>query len=481
MSKMFAGFRRNLPLIFLALAGIVGILSAQSILALAAVNGAQAVAQQTSGSASNPEPDERFKADILLIVAHPDDETAIGGYLARAIFDQHKRVAVIFGTPGNGGGDAMGNAQAAALGDIRSTEAREALATFGVMHVWFLGGTDTPGQDVLRSLETWDHGKALGETVRLVRLTRPEVIITWLPAYVAGENHDDHQASAVIATEAFDLAGDATAFPEQISHPRNRHSISNLTEGLLPWQPKKLYCFSDALHTEFLEAQGPVYNTTDVSPSRHKSYYQLAVEEAARHLTQDDTGQAAKQALSGGPDFFYAKEPVRLILGKSLVGGTATGDLFEGITPGTLPFAPVRGYREETRQGVSVELGGPWAFYKLFWKAHNLDHLADLIKTPEVAVGNGEAVNVPILIHNDTNQPVEVTITPSVPSGWKENSGPGRYRVRPHESYPVEAWYDASSTEKPEWQTLSWKAKANGQTVGTITLRVMTDSHGLPE
>jgi hypothetical protein len=43
----------------------------------------------------------------------------------------------------------------------------------------------------------------------------------------------------VIATEAFDLAGDPTKFPEQISAPRNRRDNNNLTEGLRPWQPKR--------------------------------------------------------------------------------------------------------------------------------------------------------------------------------------------------------------------------------------------------
>lgn len=44
---------------------------------------------------AKPGPDERFKANILVIVAHPDDETLIAGYLARAIFDQKKKVAII--------------------------------------------------------------------------------------------------------------------------------------------------------------------------------------------------------------------------------------------------------------------------------------------------------------------------------------------------------------------------------------------------
>src|SRR5689334_24151869 len=92
-----------------------------------------------------PAPDDRYKADILVVVAHPDDETMVTGYLARAILDLHKRVAVVFGTRGDGGGNAIGNEQAAALGAEREIEGRRALATLGVFNVWFLGGPDTPG------------------------------------------------------------------------------------------------------------------------------------------------------------------------------------------------------------------------------------------------------------------------------------------------------------------------------------------------
>jgi len=48
-----------------------------------------------------PTPDDRYKADILVVVAHPDDDTLITTYLARAIFDQHKRVAVVYCTRGD--------------------------------------------------------------------------------------------------------------------------------------------------------------------------------------------------------------------------------------------------------------------------------------------------------------------------------------------------------------------------------------------
>src|SRR5205814_569790 len=230
---------------------------------------------QVPDAPPSPGPDERFKADILVVVAHPDDETMVSAYLAKAVYDEHKRVAVIYGTRGDGGGNAVGYEQAAALGAEREIEARRACAYLGIMNVWFLDGPDTPGQDVLRSLETWNHGAALGKAVRLVRLTRPEVLLTWLPDYVAGENHDDHQAAGVIATEAFDLAGDPTVFPEQVSAPEDRLWYANLMEGLRPWQPKKLYYYTDATHFEFLHGKGPEYSMTAISPSQRVSYARL--------------------------------------------------------------------------------------------------------------------------------------------------------------------------------------------------------------
>jgi len=427
-----------------------------------------------------PRPDDRFKADILIVVAHPDDETEVTGYLAKAIYEDHRRVAVIFGTRGDGGGNAMGNEQAAAMGAEREIEGRRALASFGVMNVWFLGGPDTPGQDVLRSLETWNHGAALAQAVRLVRLTRPEVILTWLPVYVAGENHGDHQAAGVIATEAFDLADDATAFPEQIAPPRDRQNISNLTEGLQPWQPKKLYYFSDASHTDFLEGKGPRYETTGVSPSRGVPYYRLAADEMSFHLTQGDTGQLAKQAIEKG-DFKYFKEPVLLVFGKSVVKSSITGDIFEGVAEGGAPFAPVPGYRPANKDGLSIELGGPWSFYREFWKAHAIDHLAALLSTPEVAIAPGERLHLPLLIHNATAEARNVELSATIPKGWSIVNGQATYPVDAHDAYPVETVLASPPQSESPWQTVVWKAEVAGKTIGSIAMRVNLASGGLPQ
>ena len=146
------------------------------------------------------QPDERYKADILLVVAHPDDEGAATPYLARAI-DEGKRVAVAYATRGSSGANEAGAEQAAALGAIREIEARRALNTLGITNVWFFDGHDTASQNVLQSLANWGHGAALQQLVRIVRLTRPEVILTFLPGTFIGEDHGDHQASGVLATE----------------------------------------------------------------------------------------------------------------------------------------------------------------------------------------------------------------------------------------------------------------------------------------
>jgi LmbE family N-acetylglucosaminyl deacetylase len=429
--------------------------------------------------AAQPEPDARFKADILLVVAHPDDEGMAIGYLAKAVLDQHKRVAVIFGTRGDGGGNAIGMEQAAALGAEREIEARRALGTLGITNVWFVGAPDTPGQNVLRSLETWNHSSALGQVVRLVRLTRPEVIMTWLPAYSAGENHGDHQAASVIATEAFDVAGDPTAFAEQVAPPRD-HSVSGtLTEGLHPWQAEKLYFFSDAANTAALDGKGPQYPWDEMSPSRDVTYGHLALESIAQHETQDYPGQMAIQALKSGDAGVLKQMKTRLVLGKSLVRADAMGDVFEGVVAGPIPFRHVSGYEVEPRSNLSAELGGPWAFYKLFWKAHDLPALAGIFP-PEVRVGAAEEVTMPLLLHNDTADITTFAVTALSPPGWSAPQDTASYIVRPHESREVTI--SLPTPAKPTaTQILQAKVTDSNAKVTTFDLKVTVASGSLPQ
>ncbi|HEX4769830.1 MAG TPA: PIG-L family deacetylase [Bryobacteraceae bacterium] len=425
---------------------------------------------------------DRFKADLLLVVAHPDDETAAGSYLARAIFDQHKRLAVVFGTHGNSGGDEVGQQQAASLAEIREIEGRRALAYFGVTNVWFLQGPDTPGQDVLRSLETWDHGRSLGELVRIVRLTRPSVIVTWLPDYVAGENHGDHQTAGVLATEAFDIAGDPTQYPEQVTPPRDAKGISNLTEGLHPWQAEKIYYFSDASHTEFLKNQGPAYAATDVSPSKNVNYARLAAESGAFHLTQSDSGYAAAVALQKNDvEHTYFQQPDEFIFGKAYVPGDVTSDIFAGVQDQPLPYHAPPGFHAQASNEIALELGGPWHFYTFFWRAHALDHLASLVP-PEILAGISTDVFLPLLINNPSSESLSGKLSVELPDGWSQ---------RPHQSLdfhvaPGETWSGSVTVVAPSrinsnWESIRISAKAGSRAVGSVVVRTQVTRYSLPQ
>src|SRR5467141_3678993 len=305
-------------------------------------------------------PDQRYKADLLLVVAHPDDEGAATPYLARAL-DEHKRVAVVFGTRGSSGANEAGAEQAAALGAVREVEARNALTTLGINNVWFLEGRDTASQNVLLSLANWDHGESLEQLVRLVRLTRPEVILTFLPGTFIGEDHGDHQASGVLATEAFDLAGDPTVFPEQVAGPTKR--LEPLLENVRPWQPKKIYYFPDADREDIFREKGPDYSVKEISKLSKQPYWRMALDSFRAHQTQAksfldkiaqmDEAQIEKMATSDGG----WTDALHFVLGKSLVGGNVTGDLFDGITPGAIPFARPDVSPEPALPNLSVEIG----------------------------------------------------------------------------------------------------------------------------
>jgi LmbE family N-acetylglucosaminyl deacetylase len=86
-----------------------------------------ALAQDASTAPDLLRPDARFKADVLVVVAHEDDEVMIAGYLAKLVQDERKRIAVVYVTNGDGGGNAVGNEAGAALGQERQMEARRAL------------------------------------------------------------------------------------------------------------------------------------------------------------------------------------------------------------------------------------------------------------------------------------------------------------------------------------------------------------------
>jgi LmbE family N-acetylglucosaminyl deacetylase len=157
--------------------------------------------------------------------AHPDDENnALLVLLNRGL---GFRTALATATRGDGGQNEIGPEIFEALGVLR-TEELAAMHRFDGAEQYFTRAVDFGYSfSIEETFEKWGRDEITADFVRLIRTIRPDVMLTLRPDGDGGGQH--HQASAVLAREAFKLAGDPTKYPEQ------------LKGGLRPWQPKKLY------------------------------------------------------------------------------------------------------------------------------------------------------------------------------------------------------------------------------------------------
>ncbi len=438
--------------------------------------------------------DERYKVDILVVVAHPDDEGGVTPYLARAIYDLHKRVAVVYGTRGGSGGNDYSREHGAALANMREMEAREACAKLGITNVWFLDGEDTASQNVLNSLANWGHGANLEKLVGIFRLTRPEVVISWLPGVFIGENHGDHQAAGVLATEAFDLSGDPAAFPAQVAGASKR--LEPYLENLSPWQAKKIYYFSDAKDEKQFAGKGPSYSIKEISPSQKKPYWRLALDAATPHRTQfpAEIAQIAKlsdaqiEKMMSDPNTGWWSDPETLIFGKAEVQSALTDDVFAGINPAPLPMQMHAVKYEDTifANDDRLTMGGPWHYYELWRMKHGLRGLP-VAGTPEIAVKAGTTVAIPLFVqHSDPLGALNVNLKIEAPSGWKIVAGQGAFALPAETSTALRAEIEtpggsAEELKKAQPEEVVVRAEANGKSIGEVRLRVLLQASGLPQ
>ena len=440
--------------------------------------------------------DSRFKADILEVVAHPDDEAFFTPYLAKASYDMHKRVAVIFSTRGGSGVNHFTRERGPAMADEREIEAREACAKLGITNVWFLDGNDTRSQDPLISLANWGHGEKLEKLIGLIRLTRPEIVLTHLPGMFIGENHGDHQATGVLVTEAFDLAADPTVFPSQLAGETLRTYVSNLQ----PWQPKKIYFGSDANDQKLFEGIGPTYSALDVSPSQHKPYWLLALRAATSHRTQshDELENLSKMSdeeiekMMQDPKNQWWSDHETLIFAKSVVGGKPTDDVFAHIDEKPRKdyseAAVSCGDRSDSATGANasrLELGGPWHFYKYFYPAHGYCQLP-IAKVPEIGIEPGATLAVPLVVHHDTEKSLTITVRVTAPQGWNVADGAGQIALPPEASTSLLVHIDtpklsAEELKKAVPKEVMIHAEAEGKLAGEVKLRVLLRGGAQPQ
>ncbi len=161
---------------------------------------------------------------VLYLAAHPDDENT--GLLSWLINYQNVETGYLSLTRGDGGQNLLGTEQGAALGLIRTHELLEARKLDGARQFFTRAIDFGFSKNTTDTFKQWDENSIIADVVWVIRKFRPDVIICRFPP-TAAAGHGQHAASAVVAEKAFKLAGDKTAFPNQLKY-------------ISVWQPKRI-------------------------------------------------------------------------------------------------------------------------------------------------------------------------------------------------------------------------------------------------
>jgi len=157
--------------------------------------------------------------------AHPDDEhNALFALYARGL---GLRSIDLQTNRGEGGQNEIGPELFRDIGVLRTSELLAAHRIDGAEQYFTRAidyGYSFSPQEVI---DRWGREETIGDFVRQLRTFRPDVFLTM--NIQGGGGDRAHEATTILAREAYKEAGDPAKYPDQIR------------EGLQPWQPKKLY------------------------------------------------------------------------------------------------------------------------------------------------------------------------------------------------------------------------------------------------
>ena len=243
---------------------------------------------------------------VLHVAAHPDDEnTQLITAMARG---RGYRTAYLSVTRGDGGQNELGKDFDAKLGVLRTQELIAARKLDGGRQFFTRAIDYGYSKSPEEALRIWDHQAVLSDVVRVIRTFRPDVIITRFPIPPGSGGHGQHTASAMLAVEAFKLAADPTAFPDQIR------------EGLQPWQAKRIgwngWGNSTALDGPKIE-----FDIGGADPVTGEPFATIANRSRGQHKTQT-LGFFAARTGSAGPNM----QTFQL-----LAGDPPTSDIMDGV------------------------------------------------------------------------------------------------------------------------------------------------------
>ncbi len=292
---MFTFLRRLLPLVLILPSLII----------------AQAPQVPSSVNLYNDLQKLNFLGSALYVAAHPDDEnTRLISYLANSV---HARTAYLSLTRGDGGQNLIGPELRELLGVLRTQELLAARRVDGGQQFFSRAVDFGYSKHPDETLKIWDKEAVLSDVVRIIRRFQPDVIVNRFDHRTPGSTHGHHTSSAMLSVEAFDLAGNPEAYPEQLQEVetwRPRRLFHNTSWWFYGSEERFLAAMKEK---DLVQLDVGVYY-----PERGLSNNEIAALASSQHLCQG-FGRPSRRGSEG--------EYLELIKGES-VGGE---DLFEGI------------------------------------------------------------------------------------------------------------------------------------------------------
>jgi len=169
-----------------------------------------------------------YSRSLMTVHAHPDDEVLYTGGILAKYSREGARTVLVTCTLGQEGHPGDISAAGNNIGEIRRAELIAATKVLGVGKLHLLGYKDsgkgrTDANNHPACFSRADEREAVGRLVRLIRLERPDVLISYDENGDYG--HPDHIKAHRITVAAFYAAADSQAYPDENS----------------PWEVSKLY------------------------------------------------------------------------------------------------------------------------------------------------------------------------------------------------------------------------------------------------
>jgi LmbE family N-acetylglucosaminyl deacetylase len=346
------------------------------LLLLAAFSAVQAQkpVKQTSSELHQAIKKLNVLGSVLYVAAHPDDENQ--RFISYCVNEKLYNTTYLSLTRGDGGQNLIGPEIRELLGVLRTEELLMARSIDGGRQRFTRANDFGFSKNPDETLRIWNKDEVLSDVVWTIRQVQPDVIVNRFYHDKKYETHGHHTSSAMLSVEAFDLAGKADAYPDQL-------------KTVSPWQPTRQFFNTSwwfyGSREKFDAMDKSNLYSLDLGvflPLKGKSNNEIAAEAHSMHRCQGFGQLSARGESVDWFDFIKGEKP-------------KTNDIFEGINTtwtrvaggekiGKILTKIDRDYRDDNPSASVPELIRAMELIKAlpdgYWKRIKLQEIREVIR-----------------------------------------------------------------------------------------------------